>query len=241
MPAPDAYVEATGFRICLTTEAPQTVKKAALEAYDRWAGNKSSLANQIGGMPYLEPLRDVIRAKATTARVGGSLISLAEGAWPTQESLAREGLADSPLCTLCTEAVGTLYHKFRTCRCLQSYRLGKTAMQAGLTFPPEVDEERAVPLFRRGVAYMPQAVPPVEYHEEAVLGPENLHGMEDLTFTGQAGSDGSLVNPKPFAARRGGGARSLRCKTVRSILPFLGRAQIGPRAPTERSCGAYGA
>ena len=74
-----------------------TVKKAALEAFDDWASGRSSLFRELEGPPFLEPLKDAISSKKTSAAVGGSLRAMAEGGWPHQAALYADGLSDSPL------------------------------------------------------------------------------------------------------------------------------------------------
>jgi len=87
MVGPFVFREVNGNLLDVTVEAPETVKKAALESFDDWAARGSMLYEQIGGPPYLEPLLTVCNAKATTAKVAGSLKAMAEGAWPLQASL----------------------------------------------------------------------------------------------------------------------------------------------------------
>lgn len=90
-------------------EAPATVSAAADEAFDRWAADRSVLAKQIGGTPDLAPLAALMHSRHTPAVAKGSLLALAEGAWPSQASLFEEGLVDDPLCLLCKKRKGYLY------------------------------------------------------------------------------------------------------------------------------------
>jgi len=155
-----ALREPTGHLLDLRKEAPETIKKAALEAFDDWSAKRSSLAVQIGGPPFLEPLRAYCDRKSTSAAVKGSLRSMAEGGWPTQASLYAAGLSDSPLCQLCQSSPGTFYHRVRACRGTQHLRKGAWATRAGLcSAGVGTAEETATPLFRRGVAVAPPRAP----------------------------------------------------------------------------------
>ena len=106
-----------GNTLYLDQEAPATIKKLAEAAYLRWAGQRSSLGQDIVGTPFLEPLVSVCRSSRMPAAVAGSLRALAEGAWATQQRYHNDKLAESPMCAACGEEVGTLFHKF--CRCPQ--------------------------------------------------------------------------------------------------------------------------
>jgi len=161
MPSWDSFVEPTGFCLRLKDEAPQTVKKAALEGFDDWSAERSLLAAQLGAAPWLEPLSAFLASKKPSAAVKGSLRAMAEGGWPTQASLHQDGLADSPLCRACGLHNGTLYHRVRVCQHQAWMRKGKQAARAGLIGGSPGDlEEEASPLLRRGIPIAPERLPP---------------------------------------------------------------------------------
>jgi len=155
-----AFKEPNGHVLDVAVEAPATIKKAAMEAFDDWAASRSSLADQIGGPPFLDPLKDFCDRKGTPAATKGSLRSMAEGGWPSQASLFAAGLSDSPLCQLCHREPGTFYHKVRTCLGTQHFRTGAWARRAGLCSSGQgTAEETATPLLRRGIAVAPPRAP----------------------------------------------------------------------------------
>ena len=65
MVSPYVFQEPTGNLLDVRQEAPHTVRLAALEAVQRWFASSSSLGEQVGGIPYLEPLLEVSNKKAT--------------------------------------------------------------------------------------------------------------------------------------------------------------------------------
>ena len=58
MPSATCMTEANGNVLDLREEAPRTVARAAGEAFQQWAGQRSSLAKRFGGPPDLEALSD---------------------------------------------------------------------------------------------------------------------------------------------------------------------------------------
>ena len=51
LPSPSCALEADGNVLCMFDEAPRTIERAALEAFDDWAAKRSSVASRIGGVP----------------------------------------------------------------------------------------------------------------------------------------------------------------------------------------------
>jgi len=203
MVSPFVFQEPTGNLLDTRAEAPGTLRKAALEGYDDWAADHSSLVGQVGGRPFLEPLKQVMTARRTDSGVRASLRVMAEGGWPSQASLFKAGLADDPNCLLCKKEAGTLYHRLRKCQGTADIRQCKLASQAGMTGMGSAAEEEANPLFRRGIAVAPHRSPPPRWWEDFVLGPGEPE-PEEFVFTGVAGSDGSLIDTRPVRARRAG-------------------------------------
>jgi len=203
MTGPGAFREANGNVLELSREAPLTVRKAALEAFEVWAANRSSLEEQVGGTPFLEPLRGICSSKKTSPAASGSLRAMAEGAWPTQASLYEAGLSDSPICQACEQDKGTFYHRVRMCRCTRDLRQGQLGSAMGMIGEGSPEEEASNPLFRRGLPIAPERKPPPTFYEEWVEG-DAFSEQDDYAFTGTAGSDGSLIDLRPIQARRAG-------------------------------------
>ena len=75
-----------------TQEAPLTIRKAAMEAYDLMLAKASSLCAQVAGVPDLRPLANFLRAKAKrNTPTAASLVAMAEGGWTTQAQLNSRG------------------------------------------------------------------------------------------------------------------------------------------------------
>jgi len=89
------------------------------------------------------------------------------------------------------------------CWCTEQSRSGKDGELAGLCGECSAEEEARNPLLRRGIPYAPPRLLPVPAWEETAFGPTILDD-EEIFFTGRAGSDGSLPDPRPVRARRGG-------------------------------------
>ena len=200
MPSWYTFREADGNVLDARHEAPNTLFKAAMEAMDDWFAGRSKLAEQVEGLPFLEPLLAYSNAKHTSAAVRGSLRAMAEGAWPTQKTLFEGGLADDPLCTACAAAPGTFYHRVRMCPSTAWLRQGGLP-KAGMIGPGSSAEEASNSLFRRGIPVAPTRVAPPKHDTVRENGSAQ---MNDNTFTGQASSDGSMIDPRPVRARRAG-------------------------------------
>jgi len=225
-----AFKEPNGHVLDVAVEAPATIKKAAMEAFEDWAASRSSLADQIGGPPFLEPLKDFCDRKGTPAATKGSLRSMAEGGWPSQASLFAAGLSDSPLCQLCHREPGTFYHKVRTCLGTQHFRTGAWARRAGLCSSGQgTAEETATPLLRRGIAVAPPRAPPPEALEDFKKGDPEVEKGEAV-FTGRAATDGSMIDVKPARARRAGWSGV--CTTEEGELRFAFYGTCADRCPT---------
>ena len=239
MVGPFVFQEPTGNQLDVRYEAPHTVRTAALEWFDRWTASKSSLADQIeGGIPYLEPLRDVIRKKATPPAAKASLKVMAEGGWPTQASLYAAGMAEDPLCRACGEEPGTLYHRVRSCCATSWMRQGPLGEESGLS-SGQADpwEETSTPLWSRGIGRAPQLTPPPPFHETLVLGKEEL-GEDEMVYQGVAAADGSMIDVRPTSARRAGwGAVSADLK---GELRFLWYGTCPDRCPTAHRAELWG-
>jgi len=52
MTGPYVFSEPSGHLLDATVEAPTTIKRAALEGFDDWSAERSSLAKQVGGTPF---------------------------------------------------------------------------------------------------------------------------------------------------------------------------------------------
>jgi len=238
MIGPFVFLEPTGNRLDLMVEAPHTVKLAALEAVDRWFADHSSLAEKVGGTPYLEPLLEVSNRKATGPAAKASLRVMAEGGWPTQASLHAAGLADSPLCRFCKRGPGTFYHRVRQCRGTQWMRtgpLGELAFPDG--GPGSAWEEATNPLWRVGGTFAPEPVPPPRPSRNGWRWVRRRLGRMRLSSKGRRPRT-AVWSITGLSVPEGLGGVQLPRRGMESSGSFsMAPARTGAPQHTERSCG----
>ena len=187
---------------------------------------------------------------------------MAEGGWPTQASLFKGGLADSPLCTACSVAEGTLYHRVRMCSCTSWLRQAKDSEAAGIIGPARAGEEDSNSLLRRGIPVRPDRTPPPPCQVCTEVGAIAAADEDDFVFTGDVGSDGSMKVVRPVMARRAGwgavaagpagellladyGSCPDRCPTAHraelwGILMVVRRGRLPLCIHTDHCCGCLG-
>ena len=233
--------EPSGYIFNLAEDAPHQVYKAALQAFRRWSAANSSLAAEIKGTPNLEPLAAVIRAKSTPWPIKKSLQTLGECGWPSQASYHTAGRSSSAACALCGHPWGSFYHRCRVCphtKWMRESRWGKEAKldQAG----QGEAEELAEPLFRRGIPEDDPAADMCKPPELVckALAADGTQAESVPEGFRSAGTDGSLIDPKPARAARAGWSVVLR--TAEGMPAEAAYGSCPDRCPSVPRSEAWG-